>query len=255
MAIVDHELRLSKPYLRDIYLPGASPSTSPCSPEELFRPTDGLVFAASFVHPAFLDSPPAQPEPTHPTWTSWLCDFLGVRSQIRLLSPSGRSLAESFLYVAEHRKDKFLGVLEQVWRVEGAALDDQPALKQLIGQISVPCIPGGLRRLWETYLPLDSLRSYCGRFLGDDEPFPFLDLGGPTTTEELESKWLFLSNDLSVSVNDDVGFLLDILDLIKETNSQGLSATRCRDVAGLYYDIETKCQESEYPEAVREIIW
>lgn len=254
MAIVDHELRLIKPWLRDIYLPGASVANSPDSPEELFRPMEGPVFAASYVHPTLFESPPAQPEPTHPAWIRWLCDFLGVRDRIRLLSRSGGSLADSFLYVAKHRKDKVLGVLEQVWRIEGAALDQQPALKQMIGQISVPIISGGFRRLWETYLPFESLRNYSGQFLGGDETFPFLDLGYPTTAEELRSKWSFLCTHFSVSADDDVGFLLDILGHIRETNSQGLPANRCRDVALLYYDIETKCMESVVAESVRDIV-
>lgn len=251
MAIVDHDLRLSKPHIRDIYLPGISDY----SPEELFRPIEARGYAASFVHPAFLENPPAQPEPTYPTWKRWLCDYLGVRSEIRLLSQTGDSLAESFLYVAEHRKDKFLGMLESIWGMQGRFLADKPALKQMVGQISVPCASGAIRRLWETYLPLDKLQSYCKLFLEDGEQFPFLDLGEPAAEEELMGKWSFLCTDFAVSADGDIGFLLDVLGVIKEGNSQGLSVSRFRNLVRLYHDIEVKCLESGDPKSVQDIVW
>ena len=71
------------------------------------------------------------------------------------------------------------------------------------------------------------------------EPFPFLHFGTPPPfTEDLSSRWAFLYRDLGVSMNDDLGFLLDILSYIQEANPDGLSSQRCRELARLYCEME-----------------
>ena len=248
MAVVDQQMRLTRPYHKDVYLPGLSA----LSPRDLLGRAPTGKF--SFVHSALLQDAPVQPDPTHPTWQTWLCDALGIRDQIRLVSRQGDSLSDEFSHVATYESEKLLGTLGQLWLSEGALVNEKPALKEDIKQTLVPCQSGVRYPLSETYLPMDDMKRYCRRFVRRDESFPFLDLGSRPSQEDLDNKWSFLHNDFDVTRSADLGFLLDIVGCMVEENPGGLPMSRCRDVASLYGEIEAKCAASPTPDGAREIV-
>lgn len=250
MAIVDSEMRLAKPHLRDIYLPGLADY----SPQALLASRAGEGLDASFVHPAFLEDPPAALEASYPVWKKWLCDSLGVRDQVRLVSRDGRSLADAFVFVAKTQRHKVLGLLAQIWEHQGHNVLRNPSLKETLRNLPVHCTSAALHPLWETYLPVPDLEAYAELFLAEGT-FPFLDLEEEDTLEEMAAQWSFLHTDLGVSAKHDTAFLLDVLSAVKEANPQGLSEERCRKLARLYHDIESKCAESHEPVSMRQITW
>ena len=256
MAIIDHESRLSKPHIKDIYLPGLSSY----SPQELLRPvqrSDGTSapgLSIAFVHPAFLENAPSPPESSSPTWEQWLCDFLGVKSSIRLDAKDKDDLSPEFIYIAKNRPEKSLGTLQHLWARQGHIVSNKTAMMEKIKMMPARCISGELRPLWETYLPLPHLRDHCERLMGDEEDFPFLDLGSRKSTQDLARQWAFLHREFGVSVNDDVGFLLDILGNLQDAHSEAITPEGCRLLVSLYCEIEARCLASPESAAVREIV-
>ncbi|KAJ6446727.1 ino80 chromatin remodeling complex protein [Purpureocillium lavendulum] len=258
ITVVDQSLRPVRLADQDVYLPGLSRY----SPEDLFRPVaagaDGSRegapgFAASFLHPSILDDEPQQPDASHPTWKQWLVDAVGIRSQIRLISRAGDSPSAAFAYVAKHRHDGLLDILEQCWRSEGELVIANPQLLNCVKQVPVPCLSGFLHPLWETYLPLEDLQRRYLQFMEPQEAFPFVDLGGQTSAGDLANKWSFLYTYLGVSRNNDLGFLLDILSYVQLANLNGMSTARCRSVVRLYCELERRCTESMEPDSLRDI--
>ena len=257
IVVVNQHLKPVRPSQEDVYLLG----TSQYSPEKLFRSGDSCDgsddeatgFPASFLHPDIVVSDVILPRLFHPTWRKWLVDSIGIREQPRLVSRAGNSVSDSFVYVAKHRQDVLLDVLEQLWRTEGNLVVSNPELLNQVKQVPVPCLSGSLHPLWETYLPLEDLQRRCLQFMEPREEFPFVDLGGQPSAEELANKWSFLYTHLGVSRNNDLGFLLDILSYVQLANLGGLSLQRCRDILRLYCELERRCADSTEPDSTREI--
>lgn len=179
--------------------------------------------------------------------------FLGIRERVRLVSRAGDAISDSFGYITKHRQDVLLDVLEQLWRAEGDLVTSNAALLSQVKQVPVPCLSGFLHPLWETYLPLEDLQRRYLQFMEPHEAFPFVDLGGQPSAEELANKWSFLYTHLGVSRNNDVGFLLDILSYVQLANLGGLSVLRCRDIVRLYCELERRCADSIEPNSLRDI--
>ncbi|GJN69183.1 hypothetical protein PLICBS_003230 [Purpureocillium lilacinum] len=257
ITVLDQNLDPVRPADQDVYLPGRSRY----SPEDLFRPVtagegsrEGAPgFAASFLHPEILSNGPERPDSSHPAWEQWLIDSIGIQARIRLISRAGDSPSAAFTYVAKHRHDGLLDILEECWRVEGELVLANPQLLNCVKQVPVPCLSGFLHPLWETYLPLEDLQRRCLQFMEPREAFPFVDLGGQTSAGDLANKWSFLYTHLGVSRNNDLGFLLDILSYVQLANLNGMSISRCRSVVRLYCELERRCAESMEPDSLRDI--
>ncbi|KAH7329493.1 hypothetical protein B0I35DRAFT_474092 [Stachybotrys elegans] len=153
----------------------------------------------------------------------------------------------------QQHPERFLGMLERVWTSQRAALGN-PALRNAIRQMPVPCESGELYPLCDTYLPLRELQRQRARFMADGEDFPFLDLGDDVRHDEIHDRWMFLCSEFGVSKDGDVGFLMEIVSYIKDAHPEGVSVARCQGLVPLYCEIEARCAASPEPESVRDIV-
>lgn len=254
IGVLTRDYRVVKPSTSDVYFPG----TSPFGPEALLAPLDDSRGASwgistSFIHPLLLEDAPLPPSASHPSWTRWLADSLGVRDGIRLVSGNGGSISNAFLYIAERQPENLLGALAAVWPTQGSLVMGNAVLKDMVKEMLVPCQDGAMYPLWETYLPLPHLQQQCARYMADEDFFPFVDLGEDVCPENL-GKWSFLVDDLGVSTTDGIGFLLDIIGYTREANPDGLSIERCQALVPVYCEIESRCAGHADPDGMAEIV-
>jgi hypothetical protein len=231
-------------YLRlvDVFLP----SNHPYGPDALLQPAgDAPGLAVAFLHPTYLEDVPQPLATSNLSWKRWLVDFLGVRDRLRLVSRSRDYLSRAWFYVAEHRHEKLLGLLEHLWRHEGSRyIGGNDSLKAEIRGMSADMLCGlasdGRVRLCDTWLPLPPLQRQCLRFMEGSEPFPFLKLEETMPAEQLSAKWVFLHTNFSVGMAEDTDFFLDILRWIQRANPDAPSLSRPQRVLDLYLAIDAK---------------
>jgi len=227
----------------DFYLPGGD---HPYGPESLLAPTDKAPgLRVVFLHEAYLEKAPKQPVSTHPSWKTWLCDNVGVRKSLRLVTRHGDALSDSWGYVAKYQPKKLLGMLEYLWTYEGPRVITSNKLKDAIQQTraSEPCdVPNYPGRLCDTFLPLPHLQNQRLRFMEKSEPFPFLTFANEEKVSEVDFyfRWLFLSINFNVRTNDDILFLLTLLACISRVDPKVGLVSRFRRVLDLYAAIHKK---------------
>ena len=256
MAVVDSNLRIVKPHLRDIYLP----SNDPLSPGSLLDPSKAdrthsqlplpAPSAASVLHPVFMQDIPQPRNTAHPTWEHWLCESLGVRRDIPLVD-GRQSLSDAFLYVSIYQPRHCLPLLHRLWPAVQKLDIDLIAIRQLIRQLPVLSTSGEFQPMEETYLPLENLRSHAARLQDGGIETPFLQLPKSLDDEEMLESWAWLSKEFKVGSQYNMGFLLDILGRIRDEAE--LSLDVCRILAIIYCEIEAQCESSPEPDAVRGI--
>ncbi|SPN99278.1 uncharacterized protein DNG_02315 [Cephalotrichum gorgonifer] len=242
--VYDHDESMRFPRLTDVYLH----SNHPYGAEELFARSDDCPgLAVFFLHPSYLEDRPIRPNSTHPTWKKWLCDFIGVRELPRLASRDGGSISDGFSYIAEHRPEKLLGLLQHIWEAEGQDLQSHGNLIDKISR-GVPThrLCGNLEfpeafDLFDAFLPFAHLQRQCSRFMGELEHFPFLNLPGDTTDEQLNGKWDFLHSVFGVKKHDDGFFLYNVHQSIQEFYLGGVvSVDTVRKVLDLYIEMNER---------------
>jgi hypothetical protein len=247
--------RTENPSSHDVFLP----TDHPHGARELLKPAEGVpVFQVTFLHPDYLLEPPATPNLRHPSWTKWLCEFINVQERLRLIARNGNALSDTWAYVAKHRPDKLLGLLEHLWKHEGSQIISNDTLKTQIQQTNATglCSPpfSGPCILKETFLPVESLKRHCARFLEQTESFPLLELDSMMPSEQLRAKWAFLHEVFSVGIEDDLRFLLDVLFWIKQANRDASRVVRHQRLVDLYIAIDAKCAASADQESNRQLI-
>ncbi|XEU94732.1 hypothetical protein FSHL1_000016 [Fusarium sambucinum] len=222
---------------KDIYLPGTQHAYSPASLLAAGGTSPGL--SVDYLHSRHFGSAPGRPSIFHPTWESWLCDFIGIRERLRLVSRDERALADTFLYIHEHRPEKFLALFEYLWLHEKSNLIKNRTLRSKIEDLPAKSLCGVdfSLKLKETWLPLKSLRELVDRYMEHPGQFPFLKLEESGTTEQVGSKWNFLSDYFSVRKDDSVDLLLEILRCIERSCCEPLSDSQTRKVFDLYVAI------------------
>jgi hypothetical protein len=230
--------------LVDVFLP----SDHPYGPDALLQPAgDAPGHAVLFLHPTYLEDVPQPLVTINLSWKKWLVNFLGVRDKLRLVSPSRDCLSREWLYVAEHRPEKLLGLLEHLWEDEGSRyISVSDSLKAQIRDMNADMLCYGLAsegrvRLCDTWLPFPPLQRQRVRFMEWQEPFPFLKLEDTTAAEQLSAKWMFLHTNFSVGMAEDTDFFLDILRWIQRANPNASSLSRSQRVLDLYIAIDAKC--------------
>ncbi|KAJ6128191.1 hypothetical protein N7471_009408 [Penicillium samsonianum] len=255
ICIYSHSGSPIRPHQVDCYLS----SDHPYGPEALLEATDNLPgLSVSFIHPTSLQEVPEAPNSGHLSWNKWLQDNLGIRNKLRLIARDGKSLSLAWDYVAKFRPEKLLGLLQHLWSSEGGTLRKNDDLKQLIRETDAKRLCGmklpGQCQLDQTYLPLPNLLEQRSRFLKSNERFPFLELEGTLSVEQLSSKWIFLHTELCVKQDDNVEFLLDILRWLKETNPYATSIEDYERICRLYGAINAKYLGSESQLVMRNYI-
>jgi hypothetical protein len=239
-----HRISRADPRRVDVFLP----SDHPYGPGALLqRAGDAPGLTVAFLHPLYLNNVPQPLTTSNLSWKKWLVDFLGVRDKLRLVSPSRDCLSRDWLYVAEHRPEKFLGLLEHLWKDEGSRyIGGNDSLKAQIRHMNADMLcygsaSEGRVRLCDTWLPLPPLQRQCLRFMEWSEPFPLLNLEDTTAAEQLSAKWMFLHTNFSVGMAEDTDFFLDILRWIQRANPDASSLSRSQRVLDLYLTIDAKC--------------
>lgn len=231
------------PRLVDVFLP----SDDPYGPDALLQPAgDAPGLPVAFLHPTYLEDVPQPLATSNLSWKTWLVDALGVRDRLQLVSRSRDALSPAWFYVAKHRPEKLLGLLEHLWKHEGSwYIGANKSLKAEIRGMSADMLCGleseGQVRLCDTWLPLPPLQRWCLCFMEESEPFPFLKLEDTMAAEQLSAKWMFLHTNFSVGMAEDTDFFLNILRWIQRANPDAPSLSRAQRVLDLYGTIDANC--------------
>ncbi|KAI1054575.1 hypothetical protein LB506_010651 [Fusarium annulatum] len=242
------------PHETDIYLPGKQHAYSPASLLDFEEASPGL--SVDFLHSTYMENTPDKPSLFHPSWETWLCKFIGVRERLRLISRDKRGLSDVFLYVFSHRPEKFLGLFEHIWLHEKSSLVANRALRSKIEDLPAKKLCGVdfSLKLKETWIPLKCLRDLVDRYMEYPKQFPFLKLEESDTTELIGSKWHFLSEYFSVSKDDSMDFLLQMLFHIQRSCPERPSDSQTQKVFDLYIAIYARLTvSSDGPDARRKI--
>ena len=202
--------------------------------------------AGTFANLVYFNDIPDTPPGVDLTWEEWLCEYVGLRRNLRLISRDGKSLSPECKFVAKHRNDDFLRFLRHVWDEQGngvikslEALDELKSLPiKFADGVSVP--------LSCCYMPLEELQIVCRRFAAP-ELIPFLHLESPD-----DPQWAFLSRDLGVRRDDDLDFRLSLLWAITGTPAESFTTETVLATLDLYGYIESACVEAEDPQGMRD---
>lgn len=253
IAVHSEDGQVGYPHREDFYLR----TGHPYGPESLL-PTDNTHgLQLFFLHPEYLEDSTITPSSEHRSWRNWLRRLIHVHKRLSLISRDRDDLSESLRYVAEHRPEKFLGLLGYLWKYDGDSISRDDELIQLIKDTNARsfCIPDiSPTDIDQTFLPLPSLQRLCSRFMEENEPFPFLKIDEIASSEELSPKWMFLHSVFSVGKDDNLEFFLKILWWIHaegRKNPDDLHLKNPQRILDLYITIDSKCLSTQDPQAAR----
>ncbi|KAH6986493.1 hypothetical protein BKA56DRAFT_670643 [Ilyonectria sp. MPI-CAGE-AT-0026] len=249
-----HENKRTSPSQTDVYHPGTAHAYSPMSLLAAQGTAPGLL--VNFLLSTTMEHGPAMPTSSHPSWERWLCDFVGVRERLRLLSRNGDALSDTFLHVFEHRPDKFLGLFEHLWLHEKTNLLRNRTLRSKIENLSARDLCGVdfSLKLKETWLPFTHLRDSVVRYMEHPEQFPFLKFEESEMAQQFAARWTFLNEYFSVGKHDSLDFLLEILRYIERSCPVPSSIRQTQKVFDLYVAIYAKLKVADdEPGAQRKI--
>lgn len=223
------------------YLPGDASYGA----KALLGPENGAPgFDVPLVHSCYMGDIPKLPSPSHISWENWLRDFLGVQYRLKLTSADGLSLSDTSKYVAEHRPEKFMGLLQHLWKYEGKSVVETPVLLKTIKSLPAHnfCgpgfLPGPSLTLEGTCVPSPQLRARASQYMDDPDLFPFLLLQDDQYTQQLGPKWSFLYKDLKIHHADDIFFLSLLLKRIRGVSATPSSVRTIHKICELYVAIE-----------------
>ncbi|RFN43398.1 hypothetical protein FIE12Z_12366 [Fusarium flagelliforme] len=259
VKVMTIEMQLVQPRDTIVYMPNID---LPYGPEKLL----GSDFSfhnghLHFLHRDILNEEPTAPRIFHPSWKDWLCDCLGIRQRLSLLEPRALTkpqlswgvpaivkteevLAVELRFVLEKRPDQFLGFIQYLWASDGPRVMKSPSLVPEIQGLPAQSLCTGDRslRLQDTWVPLKVLRESVWHYMESPDEFPFLDLGNESAMDvAIYTKWDFLVKDLGVKRQNDMAFLLEILNSIK-LSCRELSSWQTEKVFDLYTAINKRLQ-------------
>ncbi len=221
-------------HLADLFLPGKGDPYGPCM---ILAPTEGAPgLPVDFIRSLYMRNVPKPPDFNHPTWERWLYDWVGIRERLRLVSQDRRGLSDAVLYVHMHRPAEFLGFLGHLWLYEGSIIKALPSIKRQIQLLSAKqlCQIEDEVSLKDSWLPLPRLRNGVARYMERPEVFPFLKFPMSEMNEFSSAKWAFLNESLLVGKEDDLKFMLRILDYIQKTCPEPSSVLQSQRIFNLY---------------------
>lgn len=240
MRVITDGSRSENPRITDIYLPGRDHTYSPMSLLAAQGTAPGL--SVNYLHPHLMQDIPDRPSSSHPSWQRWICDSVGIRDRLRLLSPNGSAISDSFLYVLEHRPDRFLGLFEHLWPHEKSLLLRNQTPRSQINGLDAKslCQVNFTVRLRDTWLPFKHLRNSIDRYMEHPKEFPFLIFEDLDNIQDIGTRWSFLTEYFSVGKDENVDFLLDILYYIEQSCPEPCSVSQSRKVFDLYIALYAK---------------
>ncbi|KAI0430299.1 hypothetical protein F5Y09DRAFT_233056 [Xylaria sp. FL1042] len=143
-------------------------------------------------------------------WFDWLQNRLGVRVHLRLFDDVS-GFTDMFQYIINHRPEEILGLLQYQWPIIKEQISNNPAIKEKIANIAVPCHGRpDLYSLSRTYLPFPELKDRFTQYVEHTSGFNFLNFENTLAPEDL-SCWMFLHDYFGVGSSDTLSFYLDIL--------------------------------------------
>ena len=154
------------------------------------------------------------------------------------------TLSEELRFVLEKRPDQFLGFIQYLWAFDGPRVTKSPSLVAEIQGLPAQDLSTGddALKLHETWVPLNVLREKVRHYMESPDKFPFVKLGTETPTDmAIHTQWSFLVKDLGVNSQDNMDFLLKILNSI-ELSGDVLSSWQTEKVFELYTAINTRLQ-------------
>ncbi|GLA20578.1 hypothetical protein AnigIFM62618_009153 [Aspergillus niger] len=242
LAFSDHKSRIRHPKVDPVYFPNQDPYGTKALLEPIQGGAPGLD--VSFLNEQYIRDPPQCPPNMQRTWIEWLQRVFHVRETLSIIEPrkslSKARLGQEFLYVAQHRPEKFMGLLSNCWKLDGPRVIQQPELVDEIRNTMVLCENGGRYPLYDTYIPTPERRATVSRFMRDEE-FPWLQLDQPIGEDSLTQQWTALTKALDFGhPKSQVHFYLHILKFLDEALWEGASdASRMFD---LYVILQMECR-------------
>ncbi|RDH24776.1 hypothetical protein M747DRAFT_252824 [Aspergillus niger ATCC 13496] len=242
LAFSDHKYQIRQPKIHTVYFPNEDPYGAKALLEPIQGGAPGLD--VSFINEDYLRDPPSCPPKEQRKWIEWLQQVFHVRGTLSLIdlrhSPFRARLGQECLYVAQHRPEKFMGLLLTCWAVDGSKIIQQPELVTEIRRIKVLCEGGERIILAGTYVSSPARRATVSRFLKDGEFFPWLQLEQPMDEGTLGQQWTALMKALDFGhPESQTHFYLGIQDYLHCALSAGASdVSRMFD---LYVKIQMEC--------------
>ncbi|KAI1061179.1 hypothetical protein LB506_011572 [Fusarium annulatum] len=261
VKIMTLEMKMEMPWRTIVYLPGMD---HPYAPRTLMGlGMFGLSHSLNFLHPEILRDEPKKPGLFHLSWKKWLCDCLGIRERLSLFGPKTLAeqesnggissitddidvLSEEYKYVFKNRPDRFLGFVQHLWVFDGPRLLKNPALVSEIKGLPAQnlCVAGRSLNLQDTWIPLKELKDCVKQYMEYPDEFPFLKLEKEEHMDlAIGTKWTYLTKHFSVKWENDMDFLLEILESIKHSCNR-LSPWQTGKVVELYTAIRARFLES-----------
>lgn len=202
-----------------------------------------------FLHQQYLEDTPTISAGHTLQWKEWLHKYVKIRRHLRLTSTESSTrrtvLSDVCLYLANHRPERFLGVLQYHWRFEGRVIAENPSITDILRSTKVLCKDNRMMTLSDTYLPIPSLERRCATFMNDTRFFPFLMLEAPLSEESYPVEWEFLHTTFGVGLYCNLDFYLAILAAIFESNDSADTLNQSSRVYNLYEAIQAQCLESD----------
>jgi len=227
-------------------------------------------FSVSFVNDTYLKDPPSLPVAgpnegqtvIFTRWIDWLATFCNLRTSVSIYDMNRSELTPFGKYVAQHRPEKFVGLLQKNW-AEGLVSKAQQdgRIIDTISQIPVLCQGPGvtLRPLKSTYLPFPELVAISNRFMAEGEFFPWLKL--ETSFEDPAGagvkEWRSLSSAFGRwhGGHSILDVALAVLKYIVEANIESeRRLTRQDRMPKLYTYLQSRIGEATHPDECQQII-
>ncbi|EHA18945.1 hypothetical protein ASPNIDRAFT_187731 [Aspergillus niger ATCC 1015] len=242
LAFSDHKHRRRHPKVDTVYFPNEDPYGAKALLEPIQGGAPGLD--VSFISEYYLRDPPLCPPNEQRTWVEWLQQVFHVQKTLSIIEPrqplSKARLGQEFLYVAQHRPEKFIELLSTCWAVDGPTVIQKPELVKKIRDIDVLCEKGSRRRLGDTYIPYPVRRATVSKFLKDEEFFPWLQLDQPMDEGSLTQQWTALTKALDFGhPKSQTHFYLDILYYLDSALED--EASDVNRMFDLYVKIQMEC--------------
>lgn len=266
LRIYSHHEKLEDATQTDIFI---GDDDNPYGAAQLLRATAPGLDAGSgapgldiiFAHAAYFQDPPKRR--VGGTWESWLTRTCGLQPCVTWIRQAGADSQElemttACTYVAQHRPEKFLGLLRVNWKRYGLHLEqNDSAIIEDLGWIPVLCKGPGtyLRPLNSTFLPLGELVTVCDRFMLDGEFFPWLELDTPLSNNAAPTEWRGLASAFGLGYDRELLDLgLEVLKSIVEANPLAEDLRQPERMLKLYGYLQDRVHESRRRGACREKI-
>ncbi|PTB37137.1 hypothetical protein M441DRAFT_175588 [Trichoderma asperellum CBS 433.97] len=240
VVVVDGQRNRCRPYQTAVYRPGRTHSLSP---ESLLAPDEAAPgFSVPFIHSSYMRNAPEKPTSDHPSWETWLSNFVCIREQLPLTTYSGEALSEVVMYVHEHRPEQFLELLKYLWRNARLKVRENQTLRRNIKALPAKdlCRVSYPISLGDTWLPFGNLCGQVSLYMEFPTHFPFLKIDSTGSADTFGFEWSFLTQCFDVRKEENLDFYMQMLCYIQKSHLDVVSALQRQKIFDLYAAIHAK---------------